>query len=222
MEYNELEKFLSKERLSKYLILANDNKEEAIKLYELNLKYSANLYVVLSCFEIVLRNLINGEMIKYSSNWILNLSIIDNKIMNNLGKMKQLNANTIMYYKEFFKEQEKLIKEADNSLKKDRKNIDNNYLVSRLNFGFWTRMFNKYYETELWNKYLYKIFKKSIKRGYIEAKLNELRRLRNRIAHNECVLNLKHKPIDYYDFIIELLTNITNWIEKQVSRDLFK
>ena len=226
IDYNDLEQFLSEERLDKYLVLADNNKKEAIRLYELNLKYSANLYMVLSCFEIVLRNLINREMLKYNADWILNLSSIDNKIISNLSKMKQLNIDTVAYYNKFFKEQEKLINDAKKSLEDDNKDIDNNYLISRLNFGFWTRMFNKCYETEIWNKYLYKIFKKQTRRGYIEAKLNELRRLRNRVAHNECVLNLRHKPIEYFDLIIELLNNtdvkIIDWINKQVSRDLFK
>ena len=108
----------------------------------------------------------------------------------------------------------------------DGKLITNNYLVSRLNFGFWTRLFSKNYESILWNKYLHKIFNKKVQRKEIEIKLNEFRRLRNRIAHNECVLNMEYSIIEYYDKIISFLydidENLVYWIEKEVSRDLFE
>ena len=111
-------------------------------------------------------------------------------------------------------------------LNEEGKPISNDYLVSRLNFGFWTKLFNKYYESEMWNKCLYKIFKKPIKRGFIESRLHELRRIRNRIAHNECILNLKHTLLEYYDFVIDIVSvidfSVVDWLQKQMSRDLFK
>ena len=224
--YEKLEIYLSKERLNKYLEVANNNKEKAIELYEANLKYSSKMYILLSCFEVFLRNSINIQMAKYNIDWILNISFLNSKILNNLRKTKSANKETIIFYKKFFEKQTNMLNTAIFSLQEDNKTINNNYLISRLNFGFWTRLFNKSYETEIWNKYLYKIFNKPIKRGLIEFRLNELRRLRNRIAHNECILNLKHTPLEYYDFIIEFLgmidLDITNWLKKQMSRDLFK
>ena len=40
IDYNDLEQFLSEERLNKYLVLADNNEKEAIKLYELNIEIS--------------------------------------------------------------------------------------------------------------------------------------------------------------------------------------
>lgn len=206
--YEKLEIYLSKERLNKYLEVANNNKEKVIELYEANLKYSSKMYILLSCFEVFLRNSINIQMAKYNIDWILNISFLNSKILNNLRKTKSANKETIISYKKFFEKQTNMLNTAIFSLQEDNKTINNNYLTSRLNFGFWTRLFNKSYETEIWNKYLYKIFNKPIKRGLIEFRLNELRRLRNRIAHNECILNLKRTPLEYYDFIIEFLSMI--------------
>lgn len=224
--YQELEKFLSAERLKKYLDLSDGDKEQAISLYESNLKYSASMYLVLSCFEVILRNVINIQMLKNDVNWISNISLLNVKIINNLKKTKTANKNTVTSYKKFLNKQIDILNVAIFSLQEDEKEINNDYLTSRLNFGFWTRLFNKSYETEIWNKYLYRIFSKPIKRGFVEFRLNELRRLRNRIAHNECILNLKHTPLEYYDFIIEFLSfvdlNIVDWLKKQMSRDLFK
>jgi hypothetical protein len=43
IEYNELEKFISKERLNKYLLLANNNKNYAVQLYKQNIKINTTV-----------------------------------------------------------------------------------------------------------------------------------------------------------------------------------
>ena len=77
------------------------------------------------------------------------------------------------------------------------------------------------YETEIWNKYLYKIFKKQTRRGYIEAKLNELRKLRNRVAHNECIMSyniddVKNKIFNIFSQVDIKLIDVI----KEMSQDL--
>ena len=56
MEYTELIKFLSEERLDKYLKYTDNDIKLAIKLYELNIEISKSLYLPLNYFEIFLRN----------------------------------------------------------------------------------------------------------------------------------------------------------------------
>ena len=86
MEYNKLEQFLSKERLNKYLTLANNNKKEAIKLYKLNLEVSAKMYILLSCFEVLFRNIINNSIVIHNHNWINDLENLHIKILNDFNK----------------------------------------------------------------------------------------------------------------------------------------
>lgn len=225
MDYEDLEKFFSKERMKKYLVMANNDKEKAVKLYFDNINYSSKLYTILSYFEVFLRNKINNKMAKIDKEWLINLTLLNAKILNKLKIDKNLSVKTYLIFEKFFKVQENLLDIAEHDLLEDKKPITNDYLVSRLNFGFWTRLLNKVYEDDIWRKYLVKTFGKKIKRGAIEKDLNELRRLRNRIAHNECVLNLKHTPVEYYDFMIDFIKKIdvktAVWIENQMSRALF-
>jgi hypothetical protein len=59
MKYNEFEKIISPERLNRYLLANNGNTKKAMTLYRLNLRLSQELFTVISCFEITLRNAIN-------------------------------------------------------------------------------------------------------------------------------------------------------------------
>lgn len=223
--YEKFKNYLSEERLNTYLILANNDKEKAIELYELNLKYSSELYLLLSNLEVILRNSINSLLIKEDSNWLLNLAYFNNKILNNIKNTKTADKKTILEYKQFFKYQNAIVENTIKGLQEANKKINTDNLIAKLSFGFWTKLFNKIYETNLWNRNLYKIFKQNTKRGSIEHELNDFRRLRNRIAHNECVLSIKYKPIEYKNKIIHFLNLIDNdiasWVEKQMSRDLF-
>ena len=77
----------------------------------------------------------------------------------------------------------------------------------------------------LYKKYLYRIFNSKLNRQKAEHLLNEFRWLRNRIAHNEPILYMKHKPQKYYKKITEFTesmnSNLTKIIKDTVSQDLF-
>lgn len=225
MLYNELVKYLSEDRLKPYLNKTGYNIKEAIELYKINLEYSSQLYKVLSLFEVFLRNAINNELITIDINWILKLDNIHIQILNRLLDTSMVTESTIQNFKNIFNIQENLIQEAYNNLILDRKPITNGYLISRLTFGFWTRFFNKVYEDMLYKKYLYKIFNSKLNRQKAEHLLNEFRWLRNRIAHNEPILYMKHKPQKYYEKIMEFTesmnSNLIKIIKDTVSQDLF-
>lgn len=225
MLYNELVKYLSEDRLKPYLIKTGYNLKEAIELYKINLEYSSQLYKVLSLFEVFLRNAINNELITIDINWILKLDNIHIQILNRLLGTSMVAESTIQNFKNIFNIQENLIKDAYDSLILDKRPITNGYLISRLTFGFWTRFFNKVYEDMLYKKYLYKIFNSRLNRQKAEHLLNEFRWLRNRIAHNEPILYMKHKPQKYYEKIMEFTesmnSNLIKIIKDTVSQDLF-
>ena len=78
---------------------------------------------------------------------------------------------------------------------------------------------SKNYESFIWNKFLKKVFKTS--RGLLQKDINELRRLRNRIAHNECILSYNIE--DVKDKIFNIFSPIdTKLIDiiKEMSQDL--
>jgi hypothetical protein len=221
MLYDDLVFHLSSKRLSKYLTLSNNDKKKAVELYETNLNYNSQLHLILSCLEVIMRNNINKALLELDSDWLNNFATFNKKVLNKYNNLKFKPKNNS--YEKELEIQIKLIDNAKKLLKEENKPITHDYIISRLMFGFWVRPFRNIYEGELWNTTLYKIFNKPVKRGFIETRINNIRILRNRIAHNEDILNTKYERYVYYIMeILELIdTNLTDWIKK-MSRDLFK
>lgn len=76
MQFEDLEKLLSKKRLENYYSKFPNNKQKAIEFYLLNTQIAESLYPVLSYFEVILRNSINYSFIIHfkSYNWYDNLN----------------------------------------------------------------------------------------------------------------------------------------------------
>lgn len=136
MVYKKLEIYLSKERLNKYLELASNDKDESIKLYKKNLKISSKMYILLSCFEVFFRNIINNSI---SNNyWIININNLHIKILEDLKKYQTLSkTKSNQNISKFFDIQNTFIQKAKDDLIKEKKPISNDYLISKLNFAFW-------------------------------------------------------------------------------------
>lgn len=56
MRYNEFEELFSAKRMQKYVAACNNDTRRAMTLYRYNLKLSQELFTIISCFEVVLRN----------------------------------------------------------------------------------------------------------------------------------------------------------------------
>ncbi len=216
--YKKLEIYLSKERLNKYLELANNDKDESIKLYKKNLKISSKMYILLSCFEVFFRNIINNSI---SNNyWIININNLHIKILKDLKKYQTLSkTKSNQNISKFFDIQNTFIQKAKDDLIKEKKPISNDYLISKLNFAFWENLLSKNYENIIWNKYLKNTFK--CNRGYLQKEINNFRKLRNRIAHNECIL--KYDIQNFQDRIFKILDLVDSDLKefiKEMSQDL--
>lgn len=218
MVYKKLEIYLSKERLNKYLELASNDKDESIKLYKKNLKISSKMYILLSCFEVFFRNIINNSI---SNNyWIININNLHIKILEDLKKYQTLSkTKSNQNISKFFDIQNTFIQKAKDDLIKEKKPISNDYLISKLNFAFWENLLSKNYENIIWNKYLKNTFK--CNRGYLQKEINNFRKLRNRIEHNECIL--KYDIQNFQDRIFKILDLVDSDLKefiKEMSQDL--
>lgn len=223
-----IEEHITLSRLKTYLDKSNNNLKRALILYEINISYSSELYKLLSILEISLRNHINRRCIKlFGDDWMTNIKYgIHFKMMEITLKTTSATEKTRKGTGKIFSIQEDIIDDTIKRLDEDHKPIDSDNLVSNVVFGFWTNLFNRAYENILWDKSLTNIFNNQFGRKEIEHILNELRQLRNRIAHHECIMNAKYKPQKHYKKIINLLEAIdpklSNWAKKQINRKLFE
>ena len=62
MRYKEFERIISAERMSRYVEACGGNTRKAMTLYRYNLQLSQEMFTIISCFEVALRNAINKEL----------------------------------------------------------------------------------------------------------------------------------------------------------------
>ncbi len=164
---NNIPQLLSQKRLAKY----NASGSNSLKLHTYNVELSETFYPIISYFEIVLRNKINTIFTNYyGKNWILQ------------GTLEFNQAHKVD------------IDKAKKQLTSAGKKIEHDYLISELNFGFWTRFFTKEYNAKIWDKHenlLQEIFNKTKRNNLSEkrATLNKIRDYRNRIFHYGSIIN---------------------------------
>ena len=153
--------FISKKRLTYY----RDFDE-----YKQNIKYSEKYYVLLSIFEISLRNSIDNYFKeKISKDWMRS------EILHNDTKQRIL-------------ESKKKISQRKELVTQDK-------IVAELSFGFWTSLFRKSYSNLFRIKDIKHIFPnipnqsiKFINRQILDKKLNKIRKFRNRVFHYEKIV----------------------------------
>lgn len=176
MRYNEFEKLFSAKRMQKYLAACNNDTRRAMTLYRYNLQLSQEMFTIISCFEVVLRNLIDKEMVSlHGSDWLRD-AILPNGALCNDRRVE----NT-----------RKIIEKVYNGLMRED-NYSHSKLLSEMEFGIWKYMFsNAAYA--LMGQRLLRIFpNKPISsrqhrydNTYVFQELDYINKLRNRIAHHE-------------------------------------
>lgn len=88
MEYLEFERILSAKRMQRYKDAANGDTRKAMALYRYNLRLSQEMFTIVSCFEVALRNAIDSLLVPtLGENWLKD-SVQDNGIFSN-GRMNE-------------------------------------------------------------------------------------------------------------------------------------
>ena len=178
MKYSEFEDLISSDRLHKYLVACGNDTRKAMQLYRLNLKLSQEMFTVISCFEVTLRNKIDKVMRQYFGNDWLRDSVL---------------SNGIFYTDRRVEQTKKIIKKAYDELIKGN-NYSHTKLLSQMEFGVWKFMFNNV-QYRLSGRHLLSIFPNKPKstpqfrvdNSRIFLELDYINNIRNRIAH--------HKPL---------------------------
>src|SRR5690606_7405125 len=117
-------KIMSEPRMNRYLLACGNDSRKAMTLYRLNLKLSQQMFTVISCFEIALRNAIDKHYKAiYGNDWLRD-SIVAGGFFN-VHKTKR--TKSIIY-----KAHQRL-----------GAKYSHNKLIAEMDFGFWRYLFAK-------------------------------------------------------------------------------
>lgn len=172
MRFEDFESVMSSARISRYYT-ACGNTKKAMTLYRLNLRLSQELFTIISCFEIALRNKIDNH---YSNNfgndWLRDAAMAGGFFDNNRCRLTAQNINDAVI--------------------KLNHNYTHNKLVAELGFGFWRYMFAPNQYTAAGKNLLQILPGKPISTAAIQYnqtfvfnQLIQINNIRNRIAHHE-------------------------------------
>lgn len=173
MKYQDFESIMSIPRMNRYKQASGGNTRKAMTLYRKNLRLSQEMFTVISCFEIALRNAIDKHYLTVlGENWLVNGAstggIFDDRTCRVTRGIINDTIRDLGAY------------------------CNHNKLVAALNFGFWRYMFgaHQYRRT---GRTLLQIFPGrprssafvNYNHTYIFQELAKINKIRNRIAHHE-------------------------------------
>ena len=106
MKYTEFEDLISSARMREYITACGNDTRKAMKLYRLNLKLSQEMFTVISCFEVILRNKIDKVMQQYFGNDRLRDSVANNGIFFSDNRVEQTRKIITKAYNELVREKQ--------------------------------------------------------------------------------------------------------------------
>jgi len=202
MRYSDFERALSKPRIGRFLIAAKQDKEKALLIYRQNIELSKALFGILSIFEVAIRNHIDlFYQVKFNDNeWL----------KNQCGQGGMFSHPSFSKYG--FDTRTKIL----TTISKLGKRYTHDRLVAELSFGFWNYMFAPI-QFLVGGQSLHKIYinrPKGINQKQLFNELDEIRNIRNRIAHHEplCFDSNNEIHTEKTRNTYEILIKHTDWL----------
>lgn len=185
MKYKEFERIISEERMSRYVQSCGGDTRKAMTLYRYNLQLSQELFTIISCFEIALRNAINKELTnRLGSEWLKD-SILPGGIFSIRNTHKTCEIITKSY--------QRLLHEQSYTHTK---------LIAEMEFGVWKYMFSPVQFNQTGRVLLHVFPNKErstaetqYNHSYFFNELDKVNTMRNRIAHHEPVCFYLQDPV---------------------------
>lgn len=211
MKYTDFENIMTPARMYRYQAACGGNTRKAMTLYRKNLQLSQELFTVISCFEIALRNRIDAKCNSVLGNdWLKEGvevgGIFDNPNCQETKKNIQEAIRKIHTYRHF-------------------------KLVAELGFGFWRYMFASH-QFRATGRILLDIFPSKpistptlqYNHTYIFNKLAEINEIRNRIAHHEPICFVPQQAIKNTTYTRQryhLILQLFQWMQIDESALLY-
>jgi hypothetical protein len=185
----EVSRNLSIPRFNTYVQECGQDIDAALALYQWNMEISSAFMIPLHVFEVVVRNAV-VEAIEnvHGHGWAWNQGFIKSLPSASSGYNPSLNM-----------------------LQTARKHSTTGKVVAELNFIFWQKMFTKRHDVRIWQPHLHSAFPYmafhncAVSRKNIHDKIEQVRKLRNRIAHHEPIFH-RNLAEDY-----DVMRDIIEW-----------
>jgi len=159
---------VTRERLQRYVVIAGGDTAQALRPYMWNTALSEALYGSLQGLEVTLRNKFHAQLsTRCGASWYENGAVV------------------LRYA------QQDQVTRAKDQLRQQGKPLDPSRVIAELSFGFWVGLLSSKYENALWRPHLRGVFAhapSAFLRKDAHRVLDDIRFLRNRIAHHEPVL----------------------------------
>ena len=155
-----LQQLLSAARMAPYLSACGGDWERAVELYDWNAKVSSAFFESIHYLEVGLRNVMDQAISSvFGGAWLSTASpvLTDRSRKAVAIALGHAGGTTAPHGK----------------------------IVAELPFGFWWSLLADEYNRQLWQPALRHAFEAPVRRRKLHAQLDDLRRLRNRIAHHE-------------------------------------
>lgn len=198
MKYSDFESIMTSARMNRYLLACGGNTRKAMTLYRKNLQLTQELFTVIGCFEVALRNAIDITVTPTLGNdWLKNAAIQGGAFDTPKCRYTKDNINDAIRNLHVY---------------------SHHKLIAELGFGFWRFMFaqNQFNAT---GRVLLRVFPSKptstpaiqYNNTYIFKHLAQLNDIRNRMAHHEPICFLPGQPIknttyarQHYNLILQL------------------
>lgn len=198
MRFFDFERVVSQKRMSRYVNACCGDTRKAQTLYRHNLRISQEMFTMISCFEVAIRNAIDNELTRVLGNEWLKDSVSVGGFLTGPDTIKSYGIVKHTY--------DKLVSERLYSHTK---------LLSGLDFGVWKYMYSPP-QFRATGRVLLRIFPYKqrstpllhINHTFIFNELDKINTLRNRIAHHEPICFLTGHDVVYTDYIKKEYRNI--------------
>ncbi len=205
-----LVEFISPERLQMYIASVRfykdsvDRLRKGIRMYERNTSLSEALYPVMQGFEVTFRNAVHNRLTAdHNAQWFDSFDLLSSE--------------------------KDAVADARRTIQDKPETVTAGRIVGELSFGFWVRLFSAEYATTLWGPSLSRIIHPTTNdRRAVYSRLQELKTLRNRIAHHNRIIGRTLSVQQYYDQSLETIgwfsptmrvwVAATNAVEKRLER----
>jgi hypothetical protein len=203
LKYSDFENILTSARLNRYRLACGGNTRKAMTLYRKNLQLTQELFTVLSCFEVALRNAIDNQAVPaLGADWLRDAASPGGIFDNARCRFSRVNINDAIAKLPIY---------------------SHHKLVAELGFGFWRYMFAQH-QFHATGRIMLRVFPSKpistpaiqYNHTYVFNQLANLNEIRNRMAHHEPICFLPQQPIadtSYARHHYNLILQFFQWMQ---------